>query len=74
MDAELSLANAPFRDPRYAPRRLEVEHRAGGEVVLTNPTPYAREFETTTAALAHWAFFASIQSARRSGQLLKMSE
>ena len=26
------------------------------------------------AALAHWAFFASIQSARRSGQLLKMSE
>lgn len=26
------------------------------------------------AALAHWGFFASIQSARRSGQLLKMSE
>lgn len=26
------------------------------------------------AALAHWAFYASIQSARRSGQLLKMSE
>jgi ABC-2 type transport system permease protein len=25
------------------------------------------------AALAHWAFYASIQSARRSGQLLKMS-
>ncbi|HEY0648154.1 AMP-binding protein [Phenylobacterium sp.] len=70
MDAELSVANAPFRDPRYAPRRLEVEHRAGGEMVLTNPTPYSREFETTTAALAHWAQAAPdrIWLAERSGE------
>jgi feruloyl-CoA synthase len=55
MDAELRIANAPFRDPRYAPRRLVVEERAGGEVILTNPTPYSTAFQTTTAALAHWA-------------------
>jgi feruloyl-CoA synthase len=70
MDAELSIANAPFRDPRYAPRRLEVEHRTGGEMVLTNPTPYSRAFETTTAALAHWAQAAPdrIWLAERSGE------
>jgi feruloyl-CoA synthase len=55
MDAELHLATAPFRDPRYAPRRLEVERRAGGEMVLTNPTPYSTEFQTMTAGLEHWA-------------------
>ncbi|MDB5496037.1 MAG: fcs [Phenylobacterium sp.] len=55
MDAELHLATAPFRDPRYAPRRLEVERRAGGEMVLTNPTPYSTRFQTMTAALEHWA-------------------
>ena len=55
MDAELQISTAPFRDPRYAPRRLEVERRAGGEMVLTNPTPYSTEFQTMTAGLAHWA-------------------
>ncbi|WP_334163671.1 feruloyl-CoA synthase [Phenylobacterium sp.] len=55
MDAELRIANAPFRDPRYAPRRLEVDRRAGGELVLTNPTPFSTRFLTTTAALDHWA-------------------
>jgi len=55
MDAELTLSTAPFRDPRYAPRRLEVERRTGGELVLTNPTPYATRFQTMTAALEHWA-------------------
>src|SRR6476619_7124408 len=55
MDADFANQTAPFRDPRYAPRRLEVERRAGGEMVLTNPTPYATRFQTMTAALAHWA-------------------
>ncbi|MFI4964027.1 MAG: AMP-binding protein [Caulobacterales bacterium] len=55
MDADLTLTTAPFRDPRYAPRRLEVEHRAGGEMLLTNPTPHSTRFQTMTAALAHWA-------------------
>jgi len=58
MDAELTLSTAPFRDPRYSPKRLEVERRAGGEVILTNPTPYATRFQTMTAALDHWALAA----------------
>ena len=70
MDAELNLATAPFRDPRYAPRRLEVERRPGGEMVLTNPTPYSAEFQTMTAALAYWAKVASdrVWLAERSGE------
>ncbi|HEX7885566.1 MAG TPA: feruloyl-CoA synthase [Phenylobacterium sp.] len=55
MDAELDISTAPFRDPRYAPRRLDVETRPGGELVLTNPTPFSTRFETATAPLAHWA-------------------
>jgi feruloyl-CoA synthase len=46
---------APFRDARYAPRRLTVDRRGGGELVLANPTSYATAFQTTAAALDHWA-------------------
>jgi feruloyl-CoA synthase len=69
MDAELHLSTAPFRDPRYAPRRLEVERRAGGEMVLTNPTPFSSRFQTMTAALEHWAAAAPDRAwlAERSG-------
>jgi feruloyl-CoA synthase len=55
MDADLRTSTAPFRDALYAPRRLEVDERAGGEMVLTNPTSYATRFQTMTASLAHWA-------------------
>jgi feruloyl-CoA synthase len=55
MDAELHIATAPFRDPRYAPRELVVERRPGGEVILTNPKAFSTTFQTTTAALAHWS-------------------
>lgn len=55
MDAEIPPLTAPFRDPLYAPRRLEIERRPGGEMVLTNPTPYETRFQTMTAALEHWA-------------------
>ncbi|MFC3078867.1 feruloyl-CoA synthase [Phenylobacterium terrae] len=55
MDAELRIATAPFRDPRYAPRRLEVDRRPGGEIVLTNPTPFDATFQTPVEPLAHWA-------------------
>jgi feruloyl-CoA synthase len=70
MDAETSLATAPFRDPRYAPRRLEIERREGGEMVLRNPKPYSTRFQTMTAALAHWAMAAPsrVWLAERSGQ------
>ena len=54
MDDRPALS-APFRNPRFAPRRLEVDRRAGGEVVLINPTPYETRFQTATAALDHWA-------------------
>lgn len=69
MDAETRTATAPFRDARFAPRRLEVERRNGGERVLTNPTPYATTFQTMTAALTHWAAVAPerVWLAERSG-------
>jgi feruloyl-CoA synthase len=55
MDAELRPSTAPFRDARFAPRRLEVERRPGGELVLINPTPFDLVFETAAAPLDHWA-------------------
>ena len=69
MDGEHATLTAPFRDPRYAPRRLEIEHRADGEMVLTNPTPYATRFSTMTAALEHWSLKAPsrVWLAERSG-------
>ncbi len=70
MDAETRIASAPFRDARYAPRRLEIERRPGGEMVLTNPTPYSTNFQTMTAALEHWSKVAPsrVWLAERSGE------
>lgn len=70
MDAEPRPSTAPFRDPRYAPRRLDIVERAGGEMVLTNPTPFSTEHQTTTASLAHWAVAAPDRTwlAERSGE------
>ncbi|THD56048.1 feruloyl-CoA synthase [Phenylobacterium sp.] len=70
MDADHQTLTAPFRDPRYAPRRLEIEHRGGGEMVLINPTPYSTRFLTMTAPLAHWAKAAPqrVWLAERSGK------
>ena len=69
MSVELHAANAPFRDARYAPRRLEVERREGGEMVLTNPGAYSTKFQTMTAALEHWSRVAPsrVWLAERSG-------
>ena len=69
MDAELRTSTAPFRDPRYAPRRLDVDERPGGEWVLSNPTPFSTDHLTTTVSLAHWAGAAPdrIWLAERSG-------
>lgn len=68
MDA--TLATAPFRDARYAPRQLRVEHRPGGEMVLTNPTPFFQGFQTTVAPLRHWAEWAPTRAwlVERSGE------
>jgi feruloyl-CoA synthase len=63
-----------IRDPRYAPRRLEVENRADGSIILSNPTPFADGFRTTNAALDHWAQAAPdrIWLAERSGEGWRM--
>ena len=50
-----TVPTAPIRDPRYAPRRFEIEHRADGTILLSNPTPFSDAFQTTNAALDHWA-------------------
>ncbi|MBU1375073.1 MAG: feruloyl-CoA synthase [Alphaproteobacteria bacterium] len=70
MDAELNISTAPFRDPRYAPRQLEVVERPGGEFVLTNTASFSTQFQTTTASLTHWAAAAPdrIWLAERSGE------
>ncbi|WP_304163989.1 feruloyl-CoA synthase [Phenylobacterium aquaticum] len=70
MDAELRTATAPFRDARYAPRRLEVERRADGVMILTNPTPVVAPFATMTGPLGHWAALdpGRVWLAERSGE------
>lgn len=58
MDGERApgpVRDAPFRDPRYAPRSLEVVPRSDGALVLLNTTPWSDRFATTNAALDHWA-------------------
>lgn len=55
MDGNAALSTAPFRDARYAPRRLDVERRPDGSLVLANPAPVAATFETMQDALVHWA-------------------
>jgi feruloyl-CoA synthase len=61
---------APMRDPRYAPRALEVERRADGTIVLVNPRPIAGVFPTTLSPLEHWADKAParVWLAERSGE------
>src|SRR5258706_2852659 len=54
MDGALDLTRTAIRDPRYAPRRLEVERRADGSLVVFNPTPRSNAFATAVGPLAHW--------------------
>jgi len=49
------VTDAPIRDPRYATPRYAYDHRADGGVVITNDAPFSRAFQTTNAALDHWA-------------------
>ncbi len=55
MDGNTPLSTAPFRDARYARRRLDIERREDGALVLANPTPYATRFLTTLEALKRWS-------------------
>ena len=55
MDDAATLTALSMRDPLFAPRRLEVERRADGTVLLHNPTPLELDFDTAWGPLAHWA-------------------
>lgn len=70
MDLDVRAGEAPFRNAFYVPRRLDVERREGGEVILTNTNPFSTRFATMTAALDHWAGAAPdrIWLAERSGE------
>jgi len=70
MDANTDLSTAPFRDARYAPRRLDIERRGDGSLLLANPTPYATQFLTTLQALDRWSAGAPdrVWLAERSGE------
>ena len=59
-----------IRDPLYAPRRILVEERADGSVLITNPTAIDSEFDTALQAVEHWAAHTphAIWLAERSGE------
>jgi len=44
-----------FRDPRYLERRVDVERRADGAIVLTNPHPLKEPPANVIAPLRKWA-------------------
>ncbi len=58
------------RDPRYIPRRLMVDRRPDGSILLHNPTPLIGVFDNAVAAVAHWASLAPDRPwlAERSGE------
>ena len=64
------MTDAPIRDPRYAVPRYAFDHRADGGVIIRNDLPFAQTFQTTNAALDHWAEVApaAIWLAERSGE------
>ncbi len=55
MNADINIQSAPFRDPRYAPKQLDVERRLDGTTILHNPTPIISPFSTVAEALPYWA-------------------
>ncbi len=58
------------RDPRYIPRRLTIDRRPDGSILLHNPTPLIGVFDNAVAAVAHWAGLAPGRTwlAERSGE------
>ena len=51
----LDIADAPFRDPRYARLSIHLERRPGGAVLIANTAPFAAPFPTLAEPLDHWA-------------------
>ena len=50
-----SKPRVSIRDPRYAPRNLTLDRRADGTLILFNPTPISRVYDTALGPLEHWA-------------------
>ena len=44
-----------LRDPLFIPRRLTVERRGDGSILLHNPTSLAGVFDDAVSAVGHWA-------------------
>ena len=63
------MTEAQVRDPRYAAPHYSFDHRGDGGVVISNDLPFSTAFQTTNAALDHWARTAPalIWLAERSG-------
>jgi feruloyl-CoA synthase len=66
----MNVAQAPFRNPGFAPSALQVTRTDAGEVLLSNRRPYDRTHRTMTSALTHWAAVAPdrVWLAERSGK------
>ncbi len=64
------MTNAPIRDPRYAMPDYAIDRRADGAVTIANTAPFNDAFQTTNAALDHWAVAKpdAIWLAERSGE------
>ena len=59
-----------LRDPRYAPRRLILDRRGDGSILLHNPTPLTGVFADALEPIAYWAGLAPNRPwlAERSGE------
>ncbi len=44
-----------LRDPLYIPRRLDIDRRSDGSILLHNPTILSGVFDNAVAAIGHWA-------------------
>ena len=55
MDDAATLNTLAMRDPLFTPRRLQVERRPDGTLVLFNPTPLELNYDTALGPLAYWA-------------------
>ncbi len=55
MDMELSTAKPPFRNANYRERKLDIERRADGSIILRNTNPLLPVPENLVAPIRKWA-------------------
>lgn len=49
------MSKPPFREPKYVERKVEVEHREDGSIILRNPHPLRGVPENLIAPFRRWA-------------------